>query len=86
MWVKYICRQLKTSAVTSIDKNKIKRALLVYAKINTYKNIVNIPQRYLAVGKSAGIADDDYGLEIFWKDSIEKKKKKKPRRWTIRNS
>ncbi len=54
-----------------IRKDKWKRALLVYTKINLYKKIIPIPERYLQVGQIAGIKDDNNGLEIFWKNHIE---------------
>jgi len=70
----FICKRLKNPTITKINKNKLNRALLVYIKWNRYKAVVPIPQRYLDVGKFAGISDDFYGLEIFWKDGVEKKK------------
>ena len=68
---RYILAKIKTKKVFRIKKDKIKRALLVYVKLNMYKTITTIPQRYLAVGKQAGIKDDDNGMEIFWRDSVE---------------
>lgn len=65
-----ITRGLKVP-VFRMHKDKLKRALLVYAKINLYKKPVPIPLRYLQVGKAAGIKDDGNGLEIFWKNYIE---------------
>ncbi len=52
-------------------KDKLKRFLLVYTKINLYKRPIPIPERYLRVGRAAGIKDDGHGLEIFWKNHIE---------------
>lgn len=52
-------------------KDKLKRFLLVYTKINLYKRPIPIPERYLRVGRAAGIIDDGHGLEIFWKNHIE---------------
>ncbi len=57
--------------ISRIHKDKLKRALLVYTKINLYKQVTPIPLRYLKVGENAGIADDFNGLEIFWKNHIE---------------
>ncbi len=57
--------------ISRIHKDKIKRALLVYTKINLYKQVTPIPLRYLKVGEKAGIKDDFNGLEIFWKNHIE---------------
>ncbi len=59
------------SQVFRIKKDKLKRALLVYLKINTYKTVLPIPERYLKVGEKAGVKDDLNGLEIFWKNHIE---------------
>jgi ADP-heptose:LPS heptosyltransferase len=36
--------------IRKIHKNKIRQALLVYFKINIYREIIPIPQRYLNVG------------------------------------
>jgi len=53
-----------------IKKNKLVQFLLVKFKINRYPEITPIAERYLNVGKPAGIKDDNQGLEIFWnKDS-----------------
>ncbi len=60
-----------SAAVSRIQKDKLKRALLVYTKINLYKEPVPIPKRYLETGKIGGIKDDGNGLEIFWKNHIE---------------
>ncbi len=68
---RYILSKQNKKNTFKIKKDKIKRALLVYAKLNTYKTVTTIPQRYVTVGQQAGIIDDDNGLEIFWKDSIE---------------
>ena len=68
-----------------IKKNKLTRALLVYAKINLYKNIIPIPKRYLKVGEEAGITDDFQGLEIFWKDYVEKETNKILFNYNIKN-
>ncbi len=51
-----------------IKKGKLRRALLVYFKLNTYKEAIPIPERYLKVGQKAGVKDDFNGLEIFWKN------------------
>jgi len=69
----------RTKALTAftnknaIKKDKLKRTILVYTKHNRYNEIIPIPQRYLNVGKFAGIKDDELGLELFWKDETEKK-------------
>ncbi len=57
--------------IARMQKDKWKRALLVYLKINLYQKPIPIPIRYLQVGKMAGIKDDAHGLEIFWKNHIE---------------
>ncbi len=68
-----ITRGIKPSYLKRISKDKIRRAVLVYLKINLYKRAIAIPQRYLAVGAEAGVQDDQKGLELFWDDAIEKK-------------
>jgi heptosyltransferase-2 len=68
---KIITSRIKSAKKWKIKKNKLIRALLVYTKINLYKNIKPIPFKYLDAGKAARIKDDFQGLEIFWKDYIE---------------
>lgn len=70
---KILTSRIKSAKKWKIKKNKFIRALLVYTKINLYKNIKQTPFKYLDVGKTAGIKDDFQGLEIFWKDYIERK-------------
>jgi len=60
-----------------IKKGKIKRFLLVNFKINFYKKIIPVSERYLKTAESAHVRDDGYGLEIFWKDFQENKLNKK---------
>jgi len=55
----------------TIRKDKFKRALLVYAGLNRYKQITPIPLRYLQSGLQAGIKDDGNGLDLFWPDRYE---------------
>ena len=71
MRTRYLLSRIKPQKSFKIHKNKIKRALLVYFKLNTYKTVTTIPQRYLTTGKPVGVKDDGNGLEIFWKDSVE---------------
>ncbi len=58
---------------TVIHKDRFKRALLVYMKKNTYREIIPISQRYLCTAKEAGVKDDGGGLELFWPQSVEEK-------------
>ncbi len=58
---------------TVIHKDRLKRALLVYLKKNTYREIIPIPQRYLYTAKNAGVQDDGGGLELFWPKGVEEK-------------
>jgi lipopolysaccharide heptosyltransferase II len=53
-----------------IIKNKFRQFLYVKIKLNSYKNSIPISERYLYVGKKAGIKDDEKGLEIFWDDKL----------------
>lgn len=55
----------------TIHKDKLNRALLVYAGINRYRKITPISMRYLQTGAKAGIKDDGKGLELFWPDRFE---------------
>ncbi len=56
---------LKSAHISKIKKSKIRRAALVFLKINLYKTIKSIPERYLEVGKKFNIQDDGQGLELF---------------------
>ncbi|MBD3224515.1 MAG: hypothetical protein GF313_07285 [Caldithrix sp.] len=77
---------LKGSKIGRMKKNKIKRALLVYTKINLFHNILSIPDKYSKVAAMAGIQDDGLGLEIFWKDYIENQVHKKLSRLAIKQN
>ncbi len=55
--------------VFRMKKNKLKRALLVYLKINLFPKPIPIAQKYLKVGEKIGVQDDGLGLELFWKDN-----------------
>ncbi len=50
----------------AINKNLFKRWLFVRLKINLFRSIKTIPEKYLGVGNKVGIADDGMGLEIYW--------------------
>lgn len=63
--------------VFRMKKDKLKRALLVYLKVNLFNEIVPIPEKYLRVGKTLGIEDDQQGLELCWNDSQIRKLQKK---------
>ncbi len=75
---------LNTKSINRIQKNKLKRALLVYFKINRYNEILTIPQRYANVGKEAGIAHDGLGLELYWKNKHEKEIKARLKKQNIK--
>ncbi|HGY54321.1 MAG TPA: glycosyltransferase family 9 protein [Caldithrix abyssi] len=68
---RYIVSKLNKARSYKIHKDKLKRAFLVYTKLNFYNSVISIPQRYLRVGAKEGIKDDDNGLELFWKDSVD---------------
>ncbi len=67
----------KSPKITHMQKDIRKRFLLVRFKKNTYAGITPIAQRYLQVGSAAKIKDDQNGLEIFWKDSVEEETSQK---------
>ena len=69
----YLHRNNNSVKIWKIKKNKLKRALLVFLRINLYNEIPSIPNRYLAVGKAAGVRDDNKGLELFWSPEIEER-------------
>ncbi len=68
----YIKRGSKSRINETIVKNKITQFLYVNFKLNRYNKITPIPQRYLNVGIPAGVVDDEDGLEMYWKNQIEK--------------
>ncbi len=70
---RYLTMGLKDTRVFRIHKDIRKRILLVKFKKNTYNPIKPIPIRYLETGSALQIADDGHGLEIFWKDDVDKK-------------
>jgi len=65
-------RGIDAGEVYSINKNKLKQQLLVLLKINCYKKIQPIPERYLNVAENYQVQDDNLGLEIFWHADHEK--------------
>ena len=52
-------------------EQEFEQKLLIWFKKNLYGKITPIPERYLAVGKSCGIEDDNKGLELFWPKQTE---------------
>ena len=56
---------IAATKIYKIKKSKIKRAALVYLKINFYKRIKPIPERYFDVAEKCGVIDDELGLELF---------------------
>ena len=64
---------LKPKTKGRIKKDKFNRFLLVFFKLNRYKEITPISLRYLNTARQASVADDGYGLEIFWRDFHEKR-------------
>jgi len=73
MRTKLLLAGLPKRKITKIKKNKLKRALLVYSKINLFKTINTIPEKYRTTGLSAGIPDDNQGLELYFPESFEQK-------------
>ena len=66
----YLLKAFPKAQKGQIDKLKVKRALLVFLKINLYNKSLPVPKRYLKTGKSAGIKDDNLGLELFLGNDI----------------
>lgn len=57
--------------ISKIKKNKITQFLFVKFNINKYTQTIPIAERYLNVGKKAGITDDGEELEIYWDKKTE---------------
>lgn len=68
-----LVKGLHSAQLYQIDKSKLKRALLVYLKLNLFSQITRIPERYLSVGKAQNIKDDGKGLELFFDTQSEEK-------------
>lgn len=51
--------------IVSYSKQVIRRSLLVKTGLNRYKEILQIPERYLRRLKSFGVVNDGNGLELF---------------------
>jgi len=67
----YLRKGLRSNKKYRIKKNKLVQFLFVKFKINLYKDTIPIAERYLNVGKSAGVKDDENGLEVFWDKETE---------------
>jgi len=72
-------RGINATSLRSINKNKLRQQLLVLFKINCYRRIQPIPERYLKVAEKYHVQDDKQGLEIFWQTDHEKTAAKKIR-------
>lgn len=57
--------------VFRVSKNKIKRALLIKLRINLYREIKSVAEKYLLTGASTGIRDNGEKLQIFWDEETE---------------
>jgi len=68
---RFLTAFLKADFKNRIRKDKFKRALLVYLRINNYKEVTTIPERYLRVSANQKVEDDGLGLEIFWNEQHE---------------
>jgi heptosyltransferase-2 len=68
---KYLCSVITSENKFRINKSKLQQIALVLFKMNLYKKIKPIPERYLDAGKPAGVIDDGRGLEIFWDNETE---------------
>lgn len=77
MRTRFLLTGLHSRENGKIKKEKLKRALLIYLKVNQYKHIKPIPIRYLETGLKAGVKDDQKGLELYWTGQQEKHLKNK---------
>ena len=69
--------RVRAAYKSHIKKDKIQQKILLWSKRRWQADVKQIPERYHAVGKAAGIKDDGQGLEIFWPDSVDKKVREK---------
>lgn len=58
-------RTLSGAMVLKVDKRVFKRLLLVKFKINLYKNIIPVAERYIETVSQLSIKNDNQGLELF---------------------
>lgn len=65
-----ITSHYKKAKVFKIHKNRFKRTLLIYLKINLYNEIVTAPQKYLNTATALGVKDNGEKLEVFWNGKI----------------
>ncbi len=59
-----------------IVKDKKEQIKLVYGKKNSYKNIISVVERYFRVGYPVGVQKDKKGLELYWRNPVEREAKK----------
>ena len=57
---------IKSSHITKIKKNKIKRAFLVYFKINLFNKVKTAAEKYLQTGERYSIEDNNEKLQLFF--------------------
>ncbi len=58
-------RTFSGAKVLKVDKRVFKRLLLVKFKINLYKNIIPVAERYIETVSQLSIKNDNQGLELF---------------------
>lgn len=68
---RYLRRGLKAKRVRKIKKNKLVQQALVHFKINKYKEILPIAERYYRVAEKDGVQKDNLGAEIYWRNQTE---------------
>ena len=56
--------------IHSINKRALRRLLLVGAHINTYGDVVPVPDRYIETGARYGLVPDTRGPELFYPDEV----------------
>lgn len=61
-----LLKNRKGSKIYQVLKNKFRRFMLVYIKINLFDRVLMAPEKYLNVGVTSGLKDNGEKLEIFW--------------------
>lgn len=64
-------RDVPGNRIARMDKLKWERFLLVQFKINKYRHILQVPDRYFRVFDGLGLQDDGSGLALHWSEKAE---------------
>lgn len=78
-----VTKNLSQEKVFKISKDKFRRSLLIYVKLNFFDQIIMAPDKYLNVGITSGVKDNGEELELFWDGQTESSVEKKIKEYKI---